>query len=221
MPTLYAIKPAFVRSLQPAIALCARRGITPNALTGAALALSAGCGAALALFPAERAVLGAVAFLLLVRMALNAMDGALARQTGQSSAAGEVFNEASDVLADAVLFLPLLAVSSAAPLAVILFVLLAGWTELCGVAVKAAGGSRRYDGPLGKSDRALAVGLLLVARAAGAPPGAWETVLFALLDGLLVLTCANRLRRIGGVAGAAAVTERAAALSAPPGEAGR
>lgn len=195
MPTLYDVKPAFVRSLEPAIALCERRGITPNALTGAALLLSAAMGGVLALWPSERPALWAVAGFFLVRMALNAMDGALARRTGQSTPGGEVFNEAADVLADALLFLPLLLVSKAVPLAVVLFVLLAGGTELCGVLPKAAGFSRRYDGPVGKSDRALAVGLYLAALAAGAPRGTWETALFVLLDAALLLTCANRLRK--------------------------
>jgi len=195
MPTLYDVKPAFVRSLSPAIAFCERKGITPNALTAAALVLSAAMGAVLASFPKERLALGAVAVSFLLRMALNAMDGALARKTGQSTPHGEVFNEAADVLADTLLFLPLLVVSSAAPLAVFLFVLLAGWSELCGVLPKAAGFARRYDGPFGKSDRALAVGLYLVALAAGVPAGAWETGFVVLLDALLLLTCANRLRK--------------------------
>ncbi len=195
MPTLYDVKPAFVRSLEPAIAFCVRRGITPNALTSAALALSIGMGAVLALFPKERLALGAVAAFFILRMALNAMDGALARRTGQSTPAGEVFNEAADVLADAVLFLPLVFVSAASPVAVVLFTLLAGWSELCGVLPKSAGFARRYDGPLGKSDRALAAGIYLVAVAAGVPHGAWETVFFAVLDALLVLTCWNRLKR--------------------------
>jgi CDP-diacylglycerol--glycerol-3-phosphate 3-phosphatidyltransferase len=195
MPTLYDIKPAFVRSLDPAISFCARRGITPNALTAAALALSVGMGAVLAFFPKERLALGAVAAFFLLRMALNAMDGALARRTGQSTPEGEVFNEVADVLADSVLYLPLIFVSSASPIAVVLFAFLAAMSELCGVLPKTAGFARRYDGPLGKSDRALAVGLYLVAVAAGVPRGGWETVFFALLDALLVLTCANRLRK--------------------------
>ena len=195
MPTLYDVKPAFVRSLSPAIAFCERKGITPNALTAAALVLSAVMGSVLVLFPRERVALGAVAVSFLLRMALNAMDGALARKTGQSTPSGEVFNEAADVLADAILFLPLLLVSSAAPLAVVLFVLFAGWSELCGVLPRAAGFERRYDGPFGKSDRVLAVGLYLVALAAGVPAGGWETAFFVLLDALLLLTCANRLRK--------------------------
>lgn len=194
MLTLYRVKPAFVRLLQPLVALCARRGVTPDALTGAALALSLAAGAALALAPTVPAVLWAVALTLLVRMALDAMDGALARQTGQATVRGELFNEAGDVVADAALTLPLLAVSAAPPLAVFLLVLLSSWTELCGVLPKAAGGARRHDGPLGKSDRALVVGLYLVARGSGVPSGPWEGWLVAILDLLLVLTCANRLR---------------------------
>jgi CDP-diacylglycerol--glycerol-3-phosphate 3-phosphatidyltransferase len=33
-------------------------------------------------------------------------------------------------------------------------------TEFCGVLVRALGGERAYDGPMGKSDRALVVGAL-------------------------------------------------------------
>lgn len=195
MPTLYDVKPAFVRSLEPAIAFCERKGITPNALTAAALVLSVGMGAVLAAFPKERLALGAVAAFFLLRMALNAMDGALARRTGQSTPVGEVFNEVADVVADSVLYLPLIFVSTASPIAVVVFAFLAAMTELCGVLPKTVGLDRRYDGPLGKSDRALAVGLYLVAVAAGAPRGDWETALFGVLDALLLLTCANRLRK--------------------------
>lgn len=194
LKTLYDIKPAFVRLLAPLVELFARRGVTPNQLTGAALLLSAAGGAALWL-ARSRAVALAVAVLLLVRMALNAVDGALARRTGLSSRAGEVFNEVSDVVADAVLYVPLIFVTSAPAALPLAFVLLAGWTELCGVAAKAAGGTRRYDGPLGKSDRALAVGAFLVACAAGVPAGRWEAWFFGALCLLSLWTCGNRLRR--------------------------
>ncbi|HKC25021.1 MAG TPA: CDP-alcohol phosphatidyltransferase family protein [Thermoanaerobaculia bacterium] len=193
MPTVYSVKPAFVRLLSPAIDLCARRGVTPNALTGLALALSLAGGVALLLAPASQAALVAVALLLLVRMALNAMDGALARKTGQSSRGGEVFNEASDVVADAALYAPLVLVTSAPAALVFAFVLFSGWTELAGVLPRVTGGPRRYDGPLGKSDRALVVGLLLVSLALGAPHDDWETWLLALLSLLLLATCARRL----------------------------
>jgi CDP-diacylglycerol--glycerol-3-phosphate 3-phosphatidyltransferase len=195
LKTLYDIKPAFVRLLEPLVGVFARRGVTPNQLTAAAWILSAAGGAALWLFPGNRVVWVAVALVLLVRMALNAADGALARRTGRSSRAGELFNEVSDVLADACLYIPLVAVAESAGAVVALFVLVAGWTELCGVAAKAAGGTRRYDGPLGKSDRALAVGAYLVARAAGIPGGRWQLVFFGILVLLSAWTCVNRVRR--------------------------
>lgn len=127
------------------------------------------------------------------------MDGALARKTGQSSRKGEVFNEMSDVVADAALYVPLLVVSTAFRLLTFAFVLLAGWTELAGVLPKAAGGARRYDGPLGKSDRALVVGVYYVVVACGVAHGLWENAVFGLGVLLLAATCVNRLRK--GLAG--------------------
>lgn len=195
LKTLYDIKPAFVRLLDPLVGVFARRGVTPNQLTAAALALSFAGGSALWVAPERRAVWIAVAFALLVRMGLNAVDGALARRTDQSSRAGEIFNEVSDVVADACLYVPLIRITAVPDRIVFAFVLLAGWTELCGLAAKAAGGTRRYDGPLGKSDRALAVGTYLVVRAVGVPAGRWELFFFTALCLLSAWTCANRVRR--------------------------
>lgn len=195
MPTVYDLKPRFVALLSPLVAACARAGVTPNALTVAALVLSAAAGAVLWLFPARPSVLVFVALALLVRMALNAMDGALARATGASTKLGEVLNEMGDVAADALLYLPLVRVAPGAAIAIVLFVLLAAWSEMAGLLGRALGGSRRYEGPMGKSDRALVVGLFLLAAAFGAPAGAWETALFALLDLLLAVTILRRLAK--------------------------
>ena len=49
-------------------------------------------------------ILPAVLFL---RMALNAMDGMLAREHGQKTSLGALLNELGDVIADAGLYLPL------------------------------------------------------------------------------------------------------------------
>lgn len=193
--SVYDLKPRFVALLTPLVDLCARRGVTPNGLTLLALVLSIAGGGVLWFFPAAPAALAGAGLVLLVRMALNAMDGALARRTGQSSRSGEVFNEMGDVVADAALYAPLLVVSTAFRLLLFAFVLLTGWSELAGVLPKVAGGARRYDGPLGKSDRALVVGVYFVALAAGVPHGMWENVLFGLATVLLGVTIANRLRR--------------------------
>ena len=57
-----------------------------------------------------------------------------------------------------------------------------------------AGGTRRYDGPFGKSDRALALGVIAALLACGftfASVGAWT---FPLLAALSASTVINRVR---------------------------
>ena len=56
------------------------------------------------------------------------------------------------------------------------------------------GASRRYDGPLGKSDRAFAFSALAALLGLGVPAGPWVTALLALMTLLLVVTIANRAR---------------------------
>ena len=73
--------------------------------------------------------------------------------------------------------------------------LLAGLTEMTGLAAVQIGASRRYDGPMGKSDRAVALGALCLALGLGAPAGSWTNVLLTLLDVALVLTVINRSRQ--------------------------
>jgi CDP-diacylglycerol--glycerol-3-phosphate 3-phosphatidyltransferase len=93
-----------------------------------------------------------------------------------------------------------------APAAVAVAVVLAGATELAGLAAVQAGASRRYDGPMGKSDRAFVFGALGLALGLGAPAGRWLDVALWVVVALLALTVANRMR--------AALREIAAARAA-------
>jgi phosphatidylglycerophosphate synthase len=68
-------------------------------------------------------------------------------------------------------------------------------TEFCGVIVRALGGSRRYDGPMGKSDRAFAVGALAILTVAAPVVREHWPWIFAALGGLTLLTCRNRIVR--------------------------
>jgi CDP-diacylglycerol--glycerol-3-phosphate 3-phosphatidyltransferase len=86
-------------------------------------------------------------------------------------------------------------VPGVAPWPVVILVLLAGLTEMTGVVAVQIGASRRYDGPAGKSDRAVALGALCLALGLGVPTGAWTNVLLALLSAALVLTVVNRSRQ--------------------------
>jgi CDP-diacylglycerol--glycerol-3-phosphate 3-phosphatidyltransferase len=95
-------------------------------------------------------------------MALNAIDGMMARAYNQQSPLGEVLNELGDVLADLAIFYPLLLKfgMDKHPHVLVFFIALMIINEFVGILSKAMGGTRRYDGPMGKSDRALFFGLL-------------------------------------------------------------
>jgi len=77
---------------------------------------------------------------------------------------------------------------------VILFVVFALIGELTGVVAIRIGASRRYDGPMGKSDRAFVVGLLGLLLGVGVPPGAWVTWIFGATTVLAALTILRRAR---------------------------
>lgn len=194
MATIYDLKPAFQSLLRrPANAL-ARAGVTPNHVTLAALALSAATGLALCLFPSARGVLAAVPLVLFLRMALNAVDGMLAREHDMRSALGAMLNELGDVASDAMLYLPFALVPGVPAGWVVLVVVVGLLTEMAGVVAVQVGASRRYDGPFGKSDRAFLFGLVALLLALGIHPGTWLGLLLAAACALGVLTTFNRAR---------------------------
>lgn len=194
MPSVYDIKPAFQNLLRPLADGLVRAGITPNQVTVAAFILSALGGVAIALRPNSPWPLLALPVVLFIRMALNALDGMMAREHDLASPAGAILNEAGDVAADAAFYLPLALVPSLNTGAVVMVVVLAGLTELVGLAGATLGASRRYDGPMGKSDRAFGISVLAIAAAvwpAGTPV---FTGVLAVIIALEVLTIANRAR---------------------------
>ena len=193
MPSLYDLKPRFQALLRPAAHALLAAGVSPNAVTLAALALSVAAGAALAVWPASVWMLAAVPVVLLVRMALNALDGMMAREGGQESKLGFVLNEAGDILADAALYLPFALALGVSPLLAGGFVVLAAVSEAAGVCGMVTGAGRRYDGPFGKSDRAAAIGLLAILAAFGVPPAGWIGWAFAALCLATAITIVNRM----------------------------
>lgn len=191
--TLYALKPRFQALLRPIVGRLAAAGISANQVTIAALAGSAALGAWLLVSTDPRGFVLLAPWLLL-RMGLNAIDGMLAREHGQRSALGGYLNEIGDVLSDAALLAPFALIPPFAPAWVVAVILLAVLSEFTGVLGPAVGASRRYDGPMGKSDRALIVGALgLWLGIAGGLP-AWLGWLMPLLSVLLVVTCVRRIR---------------------------
>src|SRR6266403_3852700 len=163
MPSIYGLKPKFQSLLRPVVNWLAHIGVTANQVTIAALLLSLSAGHVIHFRHGGRSLLLLPA-VLFVRMALNAMDGMLAREHNQKTALGAILNELGDVVADIGLYFPLAVVPGFEPWLVVGAVILSILTEMTGVIGVQIGASRRYDGPLGKSDRAFlfgSVGLLL------------------------------------------------------------
>lgn len=208
MPSVYDLKPRFQRLLRPLVGTLARAGVTANQVTVAAVVLSAAGGAAIATAPAARWPLLALPAVLFARMALNAVDGMLAREHAQASRLGAVLNELGDVVADSLLYLPLALVPGIDPRWLVAAVVVALWAEVAGVVAVQIGTARRYDGPMGKSDRAAAFGLLALLLGLGVPAGRWVHVVLAAVVVLALVTVVNRVRR--------ALAEAPARHAAPP-----
>ncbi|HWP44571.1 MAG TPA: CDP-alcohol phosphatidyltransferase family protein [Blastocatellia bacterium] len=171
----------------------ARAGLTPNAVTLIAVAGSAAAGALLSQSGRQPLLLLLLPVWLFARMALNAIDGMMARELKMATSLGAVLNELGDAVSDLGLYLPLAFVTEEARWPVIAFSIGAVLTEFCGVLGRALGASRRYDGPMGKSDRAFVVGALGLLSYIW--PGAirlWPWV-FSIATALTVFTCFNRV----------------------------
>lgn len=198
MASVYDLKPKFQNLLRPLCGALAKSGITANQVTIAAAVLSLGEGAAIFFsYGAAWALLG-LPLVLFVRMELNAIDGMLAREFGQKSKLGAILNELGDVVSDTALYLPfvvfLIADLVYVPLAVGAFVAIGVMTEVTGLAAVLIGASRRYEGPMGKSDRALWVGLLAVVVAANRGAMFIMPYYFGVLTLLGIWTIINRAR---------------------------
>lgn len=195
--SLYTLKPRFQALLRPSVRTLHGFGVTANQVTVAACATSVGLGATLAA-AAQSGHLSWFLLLpigLLLRMALNAIDGMLAREFAQSSTLGAYLNELCDMVSDAALYLPFALLPDQSPALTILVILLANLAEMAGVLWIPPTSTRRNDGPMGKSDRALVfgvLGLLVGMGVAAAPLLSWVLAIVALL---LVSTVANRVRR--------------------------
>ncbi len=195
MVSVYDLKPAFQNLLRPVCRALAGAGVSANSVTVASVVLSGLLGAGVALFPEERWPLLLIPVGLFVRMALNAIDGMLAREHDMQSPLGGVLNELGDVVSDAVLYLPFAFLPGVSVGAVVVVTVLAIVSEMAGVVSVQIGGSRRYEGPMGKSDRAFVFGFGALLLGLGVAVGPWVSIALWIMAGLLVLTIVGRCRK--------------------------
>ncbi len=193
MHSVYQLKPLFQSCLRPLLPLLVALGVSANQVTSVAALSSLAYGAWMWRDAASPLPWLFLPLLLLLRMALNVIDGMLAREYSQQSRLGAVLNEVGDVVSDAALYLPF-ALVLPQPAWVVTAVMLAWLTEFVAVLGPGIAAGRPYQGPMGKSARAVlfgAYGLLLGCWPQAAQWGSW---LFGLSALLLLQTCLNRAR---------------------------
>lgn len=192
---LYAAKPWFTRRLSPVEDALVRHRVGPDALTAAGVALGWGAGACLAAGALlDLPVLWlAVSPLGVARLAANALDGAVARRAGTQRPTGAVVNEVGDRLADVGLLAGVAVAVGPGLAAGALAAALAA--SLAGVLALALTGRRDCGGPIGKSERAVVLGLgAAVAGWSGSTTPIAVATVVVLAGG--VATAAARLRRL-------------------------
>tara|TARA_Y100000746_G_scaffold8386_1_gene7499 strand:- start:1335 stop:1937 length:603 start_codon:yes stop_codon:yes gene_type:complete len=162
MISVYKLKPKFQKLLQPLLLLLKRMGVSPNHITVFTIIFSIIIGYILFLGIQDRFWFLIVSVGLLLRMMLNALDGMMAKQFNLQSKLGEILNEIGDVISDIAIYFPFIYFESIKSEYVIIFIFLSIINEFCGVLAKLISGTRRYDGPMGKSDRAFLVGVICI-----------------------------------------------------------
>ncbi len=193
MISIYQIKPKFQQLLAPILKCLARTGVSPNQITVGTTLLLTVYGSALFLNPEQTPLWFGLPVVLLLRMASNAIDGMLAVSTQQQTPFGALLNELCDVIADIALYLPFIALSGVSSSTLLAVLFTAFLTEFSGVLALSVGSQRRHDGPMGKSDRAFAFGVLAVMVGFGVK-GAWINGFLVLILALHLLTIFNRVR---------------------------
>lgn len=176
---IYAVKPAFQRSLTGVRDRLIRSRVSANALTWTALFVSIGGGMALALSDRSVWLLFVVPVLAVVRLGLNALDGMVASATHTSTSTGEVLNELSDRMADVAWIVGLgFIVGFPLALGALGAVLLSSYAGMLG---KAVGGRRLYGGVMAKADRMIVLALAApIAAYAGDRVLEWATWLIGI-----------------------------------------
>jgi len=153
MISIYNIKSRFQNLLRPILVVLHKWKVTANQITVTSIILSLLIGLAFWYADMYRYLFLALPIGLLIRMGLNALDGMMAREYNQQSQKGELLNEVGDIVSDVFIFFPLLKFESEYIYLIVAFICLSIINEFVGLMGKIVGDERRYEGPMGKSDR--------------------------------------------------------------------
>lgn len=155
MLSVYQLKSKFSDILRPLCNFMVKIGITANMVTISAFILSIITGGVMYYYlPQFKCVYWVLPIALFVRMALNNIDGVIAREHNQKTNIGAIYNELGDILSDTVIYLPFLYIIQCNFWLIFAFIVLTIISETVGIMGIQIHASRHYDGPMGKSDRA-------------------------------------------------------------------
>jgi CDP-diacylglycerol--glycerol-3-phosphate 3-phosphatidyltransferase len=207
MAPAYDLKPRLQAMLRPMVQRLAERGIEPEQLSYAAVALATITGALIAALPgvlphSSRLLLILPAALLL-RIALNLMEEMLTSAQPMPTPRARLSREVSDVLCDALLYLPLALYPGVSGGLVVTLVVLGLCAEVAGLAALGIGADRRREGPMGKNDRAIVFGLLGLIMALDPDNAIWLPWLLLPASAMAIATIVNRVRAAERQAGTA------------------
>ncbi|WP_392564708.1 CDP-alcohol phosphatidyltransferase family protein [Orbus wheelerorum] len=194
MISIYQLKSRFQTLLRPVVKKLYDYSITANQITLVACLGSLFVTLIVICTLPDRWILWLIPVWMFIRMALNAIDGMLAKEFGQKSNLGAYLNELCDVISDSALFIVLFFLPDVSWILVLLLIIGSFLTEYAGVLGTLIGASRRYDGPMGKSDRALLYGIISAGIAIGWLPTTWLNVILSIMILLLMSTVINRVR---------------------------
>lgn len=195
MISVYKLKPKFQQLLTPVLLFLNKNKITANQITVSSILLSVVIGVLFWYADSSKWFFLSLPIGLLLRMALNALDGMMARRFNQASKLGEVLNEVGDIVSDVIIFFPLLKFQPESLYLTVVFIVLSVINEFAGLMGKIVGKERRYDGPMGKSDRALMLGLYGLLLFFGITITAISNYIIGIIIILLLISTYTRLKK--------------------------
>lgn len=195
MISVYKLKPKFQQLLTPVLLFLNKNAITANQITISSILLSVVIGVLFWNADTSKWFFLSLPIGLLLRMALNALDGMMARRFNQTSKLGEVLNEVGDIVSDVIIFFPLLKFQPESLYLIVIFIVLSIINEFAGLIGKIVGKERRYDGPMGKSDRALMLGLYGLLIFFGVSITTISSYIFGAIILLLFISTYTRLKK--------------------------
>ena len=194
MISVYQLKSKFSDILRPIVNGMVKIGITANMVTISAFVLSVITGVLVYYYvPKCLCAYWILPVALFVRMALNNIDGVIAREHNQKTNIGAIYNELGDILSDTVIYLPFLYIINCNFWLIFAFIVLTIISETVGIMGVQINASRHYEGPMGKSDRAFWMSVLAIVLFFKSLTPDIINIVACVVSILLIYTIFNRL----------------------------